>query len=138
VYIGSSDHVLYALDRATGNKKWEFQTESRITSSPAVAGGVVYFGSFDGNFYAVDAATGKENWRFATPGERRFDPPGEPPRRRHAGDPPPAGKAIYVLLAPYDQPFIDREKLRVIYHGKSTGVVVAVRPDLKPPAAVAP
>jgi outer membrane protein assembly factor BamB len=72
VYIGSSDHVLYALDRATGNKKWEFQTESRITSSPAVAGGVVYFGSFDGNFYAVDAATGKENWRFATPGERRF------------------------------------------------------------------
>ncbi|HEV8415271.1 MAG TPA: hypothetical protein VGQ49_16895 [Bryobacteraceae bacterium] len=55
-----------------------------------------------------------------------------------AGDPPPAGKAIYVLLAPYDQPFIDREKLRVIYHGKSTGVVVAVRPDLEPPAAVAP
>jgi eukaryotic-like serine/threonine-protein kinase len=72
VYVGSSDHVLYALDRASGNKKWEFQTESRITSSPAVVGGVVYFGSFDGNFYAVDAATGKENWRFATPGERRF------------------------------------------------------------------
>ena len=22
VYIGSSDHLMYALDRATGNKKW--------------------------------------------------------------------------------------------------------------------
>src|SRR5215475_2549911 len=72
VYVGSSDHMLYALDKATGNKKWEFPTESRITSSPAVSAGVVYFGSFDGNFYAVDAATGKEKWKFATPGERRF------------------------------------------------------------------
>jgi eukaryotic-like serine/threonine-protein kinase len=72
VYIGSSDHMLYALDRATGAKKWAFKTESRITSSPAVNAGVVYFGSFDGNFYAVEAATGKEKWKFATPGERRF------------------------------------------------------------------
>ena len=55
-----------------GAKKWTFKTESRITSSPAVAAGVVYFGSYDGNFYAVDAATGKEKWKFATPGERRF------------------------------------------------------------------
>jgi eukaryotic-like serine/threonine-protein kinase len=72
LYVGSSDHLLYALDRATGAKKWTFKTESRITSSPAVAAGVVYFGSFDGNFYAVEAATGKEKWKFATPGERRF------------------------------------------------------------------
>jgi eukaryotic-like serine/threonine-protein kinase len=72
VYIGSSDHLMYALDRMTGSKKWEFKTESRITSSPAVAGGVVFFASYDGNFYAVDAATGKQKWKFATPGERRF------------------------------------------------------------------
>jgi hypothetical protein len=45
------------------------------------------------------------------------------------GEPPPPGKWIYVLRAPYHQPFIDQEKLRVIYHGKSTEVVVAVRPD---------
>src|SRR4029077_16798202 len=72
IYIGSSDHMLYALDRTTGAKKWEFKTESRVTSSAAVKAGVVYFGSFDGNFYAVDAATGKEKWKFSTPGERRF------------------------------------------------------------------
>jgi eukaryotic-like serine/threonine-protein kinase len=72
LYVGSSDHLLYALDRATGAKKWQFKTDSRITSSPAASGGVVYFGSFDGNFYAVDTATGKEKWKFATPGEHRF------------------------------------------------------------------
>jgi outer membrane protein assembly factor BamB len=72
LYVGSSDHMLYALDRATGAKKWEFKTESRVTSSPVVAAGGVYFGSFDGNFYAIDAASGKEKWKFATPGERRF------------------------------------------------------------------
>jgi outer membrane protein assembly factor BamB len=72
LYIGSSDHLLYALDRASGAKKWTFKTESRVTSSPAVAADTVYFGSYDGKFYAVDAATGKEKWKFATPGERRF------------------------------------------------------------------
>jgi outer membrane protein assembly factor BamB len=72
LYVGSSDHFLYALDLAAGTQKWKFKTESRITSSPAVSGGLVYFGSFDSNFYAVDATTGKEKWRFKTAGERRF------------------------------------------------------------------
>jgi eukaryotic-like serine/threonine-protein kinase len=75
VYVGSGDHLLYALDRGTGTLKWKFKTESRVPSSPAVAGGVVYFGSYDGNFYAVDAASGKEKWKFATAGERRFAAP---------------------------------------------------------------
>jgi len=66
LYVGSSDHFLYALDLAAGTLKWKFKTESRITSSPAVSGGLVYFGSFDSNFYAVEAATGKEKWRFKT------------------------------------------------------------------------
>ena len=75
VYVGSSDHQLYALDRGMGTVKWKFKTDSRVTSSPAVSGGVVYFGSYDGNFYAVDAASGKEKWKFATAGERRFAAP---------------------------------------------------------------
>jgi outer membrane protein assembly factor BamB len=72
VYVGSLDHNLYAVDRATGAQKWKFVTESKVTSSPAVAGDVVYFGSMDGNFYAVDAATGKLKWKFKTGGERRY------------------------------------------------------------------
>jgi outer membrane protein assembly factor BamB len=72
LYVGSSDHCLYALDLATGAQKWLFQSKGRITSSPAVSAGVVYFGSYDGNFYAVDAATGRLKWKFQTGGERRF------------------------------------------------------------------
>jgi outer membrane protein assembly factor BamB len=72
LYVGSSDHRLYALDAATGALRWKFKTDGRITSSPAVSAGLVYFGSFDSNFYAVDAATGQLKWKFKTAGERRF------------------------------------------------------------------
>jgi eukaryotic-like serine/threonine-protein kinase len=72
LYVGSSDHNLYALDAATGALRWKFKTDGRITSSPAISAGVVYFGSFDSNFYAVDAATGQLKWKFKTAGERRY------------------------------------------------------------------
>ncbi len=41
---------------------------------------------------------------------------------------PSPGKPVYVMGVTFHQPFIDAEKLKVIYHGKSTDVVVAVRP----------
>jgi outer membrane protein assembly factor BamB len=72
IYVGSSDHFLYALDLASGTQKWKFQTDGRITSSPAFSSGIVYFGSYDSYFYAVDAATGQLKWKFHTAGERRF------------------------------------------------------------------
>jgi hypothetical protein len=41
---------------------------------------------------------------------------------------PSPGKALYVMGVTFHQSFIDAEKLKVIYHGKSTDVVVAIRP----------
>jgi outer membrane protein assembly factor BamB len=72
VYIGSTDHNLYAIDVQTGKEKWKFPTGSSISSSPAVSAGLVYFTSYDGNLYALDAETGKPKWQFETGGERRF------------------------------------------------------------------
>jgi len=72
LYIGSADHLLYAIDASTGKQKWAFKTGSGVASSPAVAAGTVFFLSYDGNFYAVDAATGTLKWKFATGGEHRF------------------------------------------------------------------
>ena len=72
VYVGSTDHNLYAIDQETGTQKWKFESKARITSSPAVFGGRVFFGSYDGMFYAVDAATGQQKWKFQTAGEKRF------------------------------------------------------------------
>lgn len=87
VYVGSTDHNLYAINGETGALKWKFPTGSRVTSSPAIAGGAVYFGSFDGIFYALDAATGKLRWKFRTGGERRFT-------GKHLHGSQPAGEAM--------------------------------------------
>jgi eukaryotic-like serine/threonine-protein kinase len=72
LYVGSTDHMLYALDRDSGAVKWKFKTEGRVASSAAVVSGVAYFASYDGNFYAVNTADGKLKWKFQTGGEHRF------------------------------------------------------------------
>ncbi len=65
IFIGSFDKNLYALDIATGEKKWAFATQGAIAATPVAYNGTVYIGSFDRNLYAIDATTGKEKWRFS-------------------------------------------------------------------------
>ncbi len=57
---GSSSGVLYALKGRTGKIIWSAPVASGITSSPAIANGVVYVGSDDGTLYAFNARTGAE------------------------------------------------------------------------------
>ena len=64
VCFGSGDGNVYALDAASGELRWKFQTGDVVHASPAYADGAFYFGSWDSFLYAVDAATGKERWRF--------------------------------------------------------------------------
>ena len=45
---------------------WRYETGNRVSSSPAVAGGIVYIGSYGGYLYAVDAASGELRWRYET------------------------------------------------------------------------
>jgi outer membrane protein assembly factor BamB len=40
VFVGSTDGNFYAVDRESGTLQWKFEAKSRITSSPAVAGGL--------------------------------------------------------------------------------------------------
>jgi hypothetical protein len=44
--------------------------------------------------------------------------------------PPPPGKPGYVLTYPRDRTFIEQQGLKVIYHGDSTAVVIAIRPEM--------
>lgn len=59
VYFGADS--LYALDGATGVKRWEFFTGSGMfNSTPAISSdGVLYAGCDDYFLYAIDAASGK-------------------------------------------------------------------------------
>ena len=62
VYIGSEDKKVYALNGATGTKKWEFVTGGKVWSSPAIgADGTVYVGSDDKKVYALNGKTGPRN-----------------------------------------------------------------------------
>jgi hypothetical protein len=42
-----------------------------------------------------------------------------------------SGHAVYVLNYPFDEGFLKQQKLRVVYHGRTTDVVVAVREDVE-------
>jgi outer membrane protein assembly factor BamB len=68
VFVGARDGFLYALDLATGTRRWRFDHKiSWVNSSPAVDAGLVFAASSDGQFaQAVDAATGAEKWRVPT------------------------------------------------------------------------
>ena len=85
VYFGSGDGNVYALDAASGNLRWKFQTGDVVHASPAVANGTIYLGSWDSYFYALDAATGKAKWKFKTEKIRRSQPGRDPVVSRGSG-----------------------------------------------------
>jgi outer membrane protein assembly factor BamB len=66
VFVGSSDHGLYALRADDGSTIWRFETLNAVQSEPLYDAelDVVYFGSNDGALYAVHASDGKLLWRF--------------------------------------------------------------------------
>jgi len=43
----------------------------------------------------------------------------------------PPGKPLYVLFYASDAPFIDREKLKVVYHSPMSDAAVAIRPEIE-------
>jgi outer membrane protein assembly factor BamB len=74
-YVGSYDHRLYALEQASGRKRWTFDAGAPISGAPTVIDGLVYFSScgscssYESNArarrtFALDAATGRLVWRF--------------------------------------------------------------------------
>ncbi|MBL9210061.1 MAG: PQQ-binding-like beta-propeller repeat protein [Opitutaceae bacterium] len=58
VYFGSYNRKLYALDGATGARKWEYATGDIIRSTAPVLAddGTIYIGSDDGRIHALDTA----------------------------------------------------------------------------------
>jgi outer membrane protein assembly factor BamB len=71
VFVGSSDHGLYALRAGDGSTIWRFETLNVVQSEPLYDPEMdyVYFGSNDGALYCVNAQTGKLVYRFDTGAE---------------------------------------------------------------------
>lgn len=71
IFVGSSDHGLYALRAPGGSTLWRFETLGVVQCEPLydASSDVVYFGSHDGALYAVAGADGHLLWRFNTGAE---------------------------------------------------------------------
>lgn len=71
VFVGSSDHGLYAVRAEDGSVLWRFETLGFVNCSPLYSRGedAVYFGSNDGALYKVAARDGRLLWRFMTNAE---------------------------------------------------------------------
>ena len=63
VYIGSKDHILYALDTRTDNKLWNYTT-GILSSTTSFADGFIYVSSFDATLYALESVTGALLWKY--------------------------------------------------------------------------
>jgi outer membrane protein assembly factor BamB len=59
VYAGSRDHYVYALDLATGQRKWRTDVGGTALPSQPTGTDVVWAGSEDGTMYVIDYVTGK-------------------------------------------------------------------------------
>jgi eukaryotic-like serine/threonine-protein kinase len=80
IYLTTNSNALFALDVASGGRKFTFTVES---AGLAYAHGVLYVGSSQDNvFYAVDALTGKQLWEYPAGGS--------------AGPPVIAGDTIFI------------------------------------------
>lgn len=83
VYIAGKS--LFAMDAATGNKKWEYKPQNNaskyyfVGNSPTVSDGIVYCAAEvdqKSNLYAIEATTGSLKWTatdigFSYPSEKR-------------------------------------------------------------------
>lgn len=74
LYVGSWGNKLIALDATTGGLLWDYETDSLVYASPAVAeDGTIYFGSSDGLLYALHP-DGTLKWEFEVGGELDSSP----------------------------------------------------------------
>jgi len=64
--IGKDDSrsMVASVDAADGERRWEYETDSEVLSSPTVRSNTVYAGDYGGFVYALSAETGDPDWEF--------------------------------------------------------------------------
>ena len=69
LFIGSTDHGLYALDATTGKINWRHDVGAAVFATVTVDGGELIVGSYDGGIEILDRATGAETMRTKIGGQ---------------------------------------------------------------------
>lgn len=60
---------VYAVEKATGKRRWSRKTKQKITSGPGIGGGGIFFGTSDAQVVAIDFDSGVEQWRALVPNQ---------------------------------------------------------------------
>lgn len=97
-------------------RKWRFDSNGEVRSSPAVSGGLVFFGSKDGYLYAVDSETGRSRWRFDLGGYPVRSSPAVSNRTVFVG----GGYTLYAINADNGE---ERWRFSMRYAGESSPTV---------------
>jgi hypothetical protein len=63
VYLPDKDGRVYALDRASGEVRWQAEGFGEFTTQPLVIPGALYVGNSDGHVYRVDPFDGGIAWK---------------------------------------------------------------------------
>lgn len=75
VYFGHKNTSVYALDRVTGDVRWQAKTGGINRSSPALGtGSLLFIGSYDNNIYGINKSNGNVVWKFPTGGPVHSSP----------------------------------------------------------------
>ena len=74
VLFATEGGIVFALDAATGQKRWAYKAGDSIVSTPVVASNTVYFGCWDNKLYALDVTTGELQWSYKTRGRINSTP----------------------------------------------------------------
>jgi outer membrane protein assembly factor BamB len=65
ICFGTSEGVLYCLDRKSGKELWHYQARSGLVSAPLITGDTVYFTSSDMKLCALALETGEKLWTYS-------------------------------------------------------------------------
>ncbi len=56
--------MFYAFDAATGDLRWRFHANGKISGSASVVDGIVYFSTLANRTYGLEARTGRAVWIY--------------------------------------------------------------------------
>jgi len=66
IFFGSKDKHIYALDAASGHKRWILETDQAAQRPLVIADGILYVIDKDTNLYAIGTQAGEKRWQFST------------------------------------------------------------------------
>ena len=69
IYAASTDGAVHAFEAENGNRRWQQETELKLSAGPTVGEGRVAVASSGGWIVVLDASTGSEEWRAYVSGE---------------------------------------------------------------------